>query len=102
VIINACSGKASTAIKTGEKRNMPDNYTYQSTLSKSEQSDQKEDDFSELEDQNTVSEPPVAEMKLRSIMSQYEMEILTTLFPKYAQTLAGVLRNRVKQFGDEL
>jgi len=55
-----------------------------------------------LEDQNTVSEPAVTEKKLRSVMSQYEMEILTTLFPKYAQTLAGVLRNRLKQFGDEL
>lgn len=93
VLIKACSGKASTVIQTREKRNMPDNYTYQSTLSKSEQSDQKEDDFSDLEDHN-VSEPPVAEMRLRSVMSQYEMEILTTLFPKYAQTLAGVLRDR--------
>jgi hypothetical protein len=102
VLIKACSEKASTAIQTREKRNMPDNYTYQSTLSKSEQSDQKEDDFSDSEDQNTVGEPPVAEMKLRGVMSQYEMEILTTLFPKYAQTLAGVLRNRQQQFGDEL
>ena len=81
---------------------MPDNYTYQSALSKSEQSDQNEEDFSDLEYQSTVSEPAVTEKKLRSVMSQYEMEILTTLFPKYAQTLAGVLRNRPQQFGDEL
>jgi hypothetical protein len=84
---------------------MQDNYSYQTSLSKSEQSDQSEDDFKNLEDQKTVSDSAISaitEMKFRSVMSEYEMEILTKLFPKCARTLAGVLRNRPQQFGDEL
>ena len=81
---------------------MQDNYSYQTSLSKSEQSDQSEDDFKNLKDQKTVSDSAVTEMKFRSVMSQYEMEILTKLFPKCAETLAGVLRNRPQQFRDEL
>jgi hypothetical protein len=81
---------------------MQDNYSYQASLTKSEQSDRKEDDFSDLEEQNTAREPAATEMKFLSVMSQYEMEILTTLFPKCAETLAGVLRNRPQRFEDEL
>jgi hypothetical protein len=76
------------------RETMQDNYSYQTSQSKSEQSD----NFQNL----TVSESAATEMKFRSVMSEYEMEILTTLFPKCAQTLAGVLRNRPQQFGDEL
>jgi hypothetical protein len=35
-----------------------------------------------------------AETTLGSVMTQREMRILTTLFPKAAQTLACILRNR--------
>ncbi len=72
----------------------PDNSSYQTSLSESEQSDSKEDCLNELEDLKTLSEPAVTEMKLLSVMSPYEMEILTRLFPKCAETLAGVLCHR--------
>jgi hypothetical protein len=78
---------------------MQDSY---SSLAKSETSDHKEDDFGNLNEENTVGGAADTEMKFLSVMSQYEMEILTTLFPKCAQTLAGVLRNRPQQFEDEL
>ncbi len=80
---------------------MQDDYSYQAALSGSEQSDAKEDDPSDWEDQETIS-GAATERKFLTVMSQYEMEILTTLFPKCAETLAEVLRNRSEQFDDEL
>ena len=81
---------------------MQNDYSCQTSHSKSAQNDPKEDDLMDLEDQKTLSESAVTEMKFRNVMSQHEMEILTTLFPKCAETLAGVLRNRPQQFEDEL
>ena len=46
------------------------------------------------EDENNDSACTITETKLSSVMTQREMKILTTLFPKAAQTLAGVLCNR--------
>ena len=81
---------------------MADDSSYQTSLSSSEQSNRNEDDFKNLPDQKTVSGAAVDEMKFRSVMGQHEMEILATLFPKCAQTLAEVLRNRPHRFDDEL
>jgi hypothetical protein len=49
---------------------------------------------SEAADEKTYNASTVIEMKLRNLMTHGEMEILTTWFPKAAQTLASVLRNR--------
>jgi hypothetical protein len=46
------------------------------------------------EDEDNDSAFTITKMKLRSIMPQGEMELLMTFFPKAAQTLASVLRNR--------
>jgi hypothetical protein len=50
------------------------------------------------EDQNNDNACTVTESRLGSVMSQREVQILTTLFPKAAQTLAGVLCNRSNGF----
>lgn len=77
---------------------MQDNYS----LAKAEQRARKEDDVTDSEDQKTASGSAAAETKFLNFMSQYEMEILTTLFPKCAETLAGVLHNRQQLLDDEL
>jgi hypothetical protein len=81
---------------------MTDNCSYQTSVSTSDQSDLKKEPLNGLEDASSVSESAATEMTFRSVMSQYEMEILTTLFPKCAQTLAKVLRNRPLRFEAEL
>jgi hypothetical protein len=81
---------------------MQDNYSDQPSLVTSDPRERKDDKFTGLEDENTASETVVSEMKFRGVMSQYEMEILTTWFPKCAQTLSDVLRNRPRRLGDEL
>jgi len=81
---------------------MQDDSLHQTSQSKSEQNAPKEDDLMDLEGEKMLSESAVSEMRFRNVMSQHEMEILTTLFPKCAETLAGVLRNRPRQFEDEL
>jgi hypothetical protein len=48
----------------------------------------------DTEDENTDIAHAVIETKLRNVMTQGEMEILKTWFPKAARTLAGVLRKR--------
>jgi hypothetical protein len=80
---------------------MQANYSHQPSLSEPER-DQPEDDFAHLEGRNSLSESAVTEVKFLSVMTHYEMEILKTLFPKCAETLAGVLRNRPQPFGEEL
>lgn len=70
------------------------NYSDQMLSSKSDQSDLKLADIIDTEDENTDSPSRVIEMKLRNVMTQSEMETLTTWFPKAARTLARVLRNR--------
>jgi hypothetical protein len=72
---------------------MQDDCSYQVLPPTSDQIDLGLEDI-DTEDENTDSAATVIEMKLRNVMTQGEMEILTTLFPKAAQTLAGVLRNR--------
>jgi hypothetical protein len=73
---------------------MHDDYSDQMLASKSDQGDLKLADIIDTEDENTDSPSKVIEMKLRNVMSQSEMETLTIWFPKAAQTLARVLRNR--------
>ena len=79
---------------------MRDDYSCQTSLVKSEASEQNQDN--DFEDQKTTGESAITEMKFRSFMSPYEMEILRRLFPKCAETLAGVLRNRPQRLDDEL
>jgi hypothetical protein len=76
-----------------KEKNMHADYSGQMLSSKSHQTDLKLD-IIDTEDENTDSPSKVIEMKLRNVMTQGEMETLTTWFPKAAQTLAYVLRNR--------
>jgi hypothetical protein len=73
---------------------MQDNDLYQMLRRKSDQIDLKLEDIIETEDENIGGASASTKMKFRRVMTQREMEILTTLFPKTAQTLAGVLRNQ--------
>ena len=77
---------------------MQDSHSGQMLSSESDQLDLKAQDIAEdlLEpkDENTDSVFAVIEMQLSNVMTQGEMETLTNLFPKAAQTLAAVLRNR--------
>jgi hypothetical protein len=73
---------------------MQDDYSCDILSSKTDQGDFKLEDIIGTEDENTDSASKVIEMKLRNVMTQSEMETLTTWFPKAAQTLARVLRNR--------
>jgi len=71
---------------------MQPDYSCQTPLSNSDRADWKVDDIIGSEEENTASASSFARMKFRSVMTQREMEILTTLFPKAARTLACVLR----------
>ena len=73
---------------------MQDDYSCQMLPPKSDQIDLKPEDIVDTEVENTDNVSAVIEMKLCNVMTQGEMEILTTLFPKTAQALADVLRNR--------
>ena len=80
---------------------MQDSHSGQMLSSESDQLDLKAQDIAEdlldPKDENTDSVFAVIEMKLSNLMTQREVEILTTLFPETAQTLAAVLRNRPYQ-----
>jgi hypothetical protein len=73
---------------------MQDDFSCDILSSKTDQGDFKLGDIIGTEDENTDSASKVIGMKLRNVMTQSEMETLTTWFPKAAQTLARVLRNR--------
>ena len=73
---------------------MQDDYSCQVLPPKSDQIDLKLEDTIDTEDENTDSPSTVIETKLGNLMTQGEMEILTTLFPKASKTLACVLRKR--------
>ena len=73
---------------------MQDDYSCQVLPQKSDQIDLKLEGIIDTEDENTDSPSTVIETKLRNLMTQGEMEILTTLFPKASKTLARVLRKR--------
>jgi len=74
--------------------NMQDDYSCQVLPPKSDPIDLKLEDIIEVEDENTDSPSTAIEMKLRNVMTQGEIDILTTLFPKASKTLACVLHNR--------
>jgi hypothetical protein len=80
-----------------KEKNMHADYSGQMLSSKSHQSDLKLEDITDTEDENTGIPSKVIEMKLRNVMTQSELEILTTWFPKAARTLAGVLRKRPRR-----
>jgi hypothetical protein len=61
---------------------------------KSDQIDLKLEDIIDAEVENGDSPSTVIENELRNLMTQGEMEILTTWFPKASKTLARVLRKR--------
>jgi hypothetical protein len=71
---------------------MQDDYSCQTLPPKPDQIDLKLEDIIDPEDENTDGASPSARMKFRSVMTQREMEILTSWFPKAARTLVGVLR----------
>ena len=73
----------------GLKNNMHNDYSCQVSPSKSDPIDLE--DAIDAEDENSDSPSTVIEMKLRNLMTQGEMEVLTTLFPKASKTLAWVL-----------
>jgi hypothetical protein len=73
---------------------MQDDYSCPALHPKSDQIDSKLEDIIDTEDENTDSPSTVIETELRHVMTQGEMEILRTLFPKASKTLARVLRKR--------
>jgi hypothetical protein len=75
----------------GLKNNMQNDYSCQVSPSKSDPIDLKLEDAIDAEDENSDSPSTVIETKLRNFMTQGEMEVLTTLFPKASKTLAWVL-----------
>jgi hypothetical protein len=80
-----------------KEKNMHADYSGKMLSSKSHQSDLKLEDITDTEDENSGILSKVIEMKLRNVMTQSELEILTTWFPKAARTLAGVLRKRPRR-----
>jgi hypothetical protein len=72
---------------------MPDNYPHQRLFSTSDQLEQKADDATDSENESTTVSSFAAE-NFYSVMTQREVKLLTTLFPKAARTLARVLSNR--------
>jgi len=80
---------------------MKGDYSDQTLLATSDKGVWNEDKLDDFEDEKTPSETSATEMKFLSVMSEREMEILTTWFPKSAQTLACVLRNRPQWLEDE-
>jgi hypothetical protein len=74
---------------------MHDDYSCEVLPPKSHQIDLKLQHI-DAEDEKTYSASTLIEAKLGDVMTPREMEILTTWFPKTAQTLADVLRNRLQ------
>jgi hypothetical protein len=73
---------------------MQDEYSCPVLPPNSDQIDLKLEAIIDAEDENTHSPSAVVEMKLRNLMTQGEMEILTTWFPKASKTLTWVLPKR--------
>ena len=69
-------------------------YSCQVLPPKSDQIDLKLEGIIDTEEEDTDSPSAVIETELRNVMTQGEMEIMTTLFPKASKTLVSVLRNR--------
>jgi hypothetical protein len=75
----------------GLKNNMQNDYSCQVLPSKSNKIDLRPEDVIDAEDENSDSPSTVIETELRHVITQGEMEILTTWFPKASKTLAWVL-----------
>ena len=72
--------------------------SWQTAPPRSDEIERKVGNIMNSEDQNNDNACTATESRLGSVMSQREVQILTTLFPKAAQTLAGVLCNRSDGF----
>jgi hypothetical protein len=70
----------------------------ESSPAKSDQIDLKLHEPVDSEDETNDSASRVNGTELRNVMTQREMRILTTWFPKSAQTLACILRKRPRDF----
>jgi hypothetical protein len=68
--------------------------SWQKSPPRSDEIERKVGNIMNSEDQNNDNACTVTESRLGSVMSQREVQILTTLFPKAAQMLADVLSNR--------
>jgi hypothetical protein len=75
----------------GLKNNMQNDYSCQVLPSKSDKIDLRAEDVIDTEDESADSPSTVIETELRHVITQGEMEILTTWFPKASKTLAWVL-----------
>ena len=75
----------------GLKNNMQNDYSSEVLASKSDQIDLRPEDIIDTEDENTDSPSTVIETELRHVITQGEIEILMTWFPKASKTLAWVL-----------
>jgi hypothetical protein len=78
-------------IRGGLKNNMQNDYLCQAYPSKSDQIDLRPEDVIDTEDENTDNPSTLIETELRHVMTQGEMDILATWFPKASKTLAWVL-----------
>jgi hypothetical protein len=72
---------------------MQHDYSYQTSF-QADQISWKVDNPVNSEDENNDNASTVHRLKLRNPITQGEMEILRTWFPKAAKTLACVLRKR--------
>jgi hypothetical protein len=93
---NQCSHAAwCLPLTTTKEKNMHDDYSCDVLPPKSHHIDWKLEHI-DAENEKSDSGSKLIETKLGDVMTPAEMEILTTWFPKAAQTLAGVLRNRLQ------
>jgi hypothetical protein len=84
-----------TAYSIEVRKSIQDDYSRPVLPSESDHIDLKSEDIIDTEDENADNPSTVIETKLRDVMTQGEIEILTTLFPKASNTLASVLRKRL-------
>jgi hypothetical protein len=73
---------------------MQNNYSCEISAPKSARIDLQPEEILDIENENTDSASAVIKTKLRNVITEGEIEVLTSWFPKAAQTLARVLRER--------
>jgi hypothetical protein len=73
---------------------MQNNYSCEISAPKSARIDLQPEEILDIENENTDSASAVIKTKLGNVITEGEIEVLTSWFPKAAQTLARVLRER--------
>jgi hypothetical protein len=73
---------------------MQNDYSCEISAPKSARIDLQPEEILDIENENTDSASAVIKTKLRNVITEGEIEVLTSWFPKAAQTLARVLRER--------